>query len=141
MIISCLNEYGILNSEVEKIADHINEDINFVCKVLKKVQNLDPPGVGAKNSEDYILLQTKRLFGDDSMVTKVANAYFNAFREIELASSISSEKQKIEQIQYNAQKTRRKVINRVSDTLDMPITEIESYLKKNRTKHYSYANK
>lgn len=65
-IIGNIDEKGYLQRDVESIADdlaftfNVNVTKEEVEKVLKKVQTLDPPGVGARNLKENILLQLSR---------------------------------------------------------------------------------
>ncbi len=65
-IIGNIDEKGYLQRDVESISDdlaftfNVNVTKEEVEKVLKKVQTLDPPGVGARNLKENILIQLIR---------------------------------------------------------------------------------
>jgi len=73
-LIGSLDEAGYLRREVPAIVDdlaftqNIITDENHVLKILKIIQNLDPPGVGARNLQECLLLQLKRK-NDHSLIT------------------------------------------------------------------------
>lgn len=62
-LIDSLNESGILEQELEAIADDISFrrkswiEVEEIEAVLKKIQALDPPGIGARSIRECLLLQ------------------------------------------------------------------------------------
>ncbi len=73
-LIDSLNEYGMLEQELSAIA----EDITFKIKkwvdesqleeLLEIIQTLDPPGIGARNIKECLLLQLNRKKNNDSLL-------------------------------------------------------------------------
>lgn len=59
IIISCINDDGYLNAPVEEIGRDFGIDPLKVESVLKIVQSLDPPGVGARNIQECLLIQLR----------------------------------------------------------------------------------
>lgn len=65
-IVGNIDEKGYLQRDVESIADDLAFTFNLnvtkeeVEVVLRKIQQLDPPGVGARNIKESILLQLER---------------------------------------------------------------------------------
>jgi|YNPMSStandDraft_1061717.scaffolds.fasta_scaffold00041_32 RNA polymerase sigma-54 factor len=65
-IIGCIDEKGYLQRNVESISDDLAFTLNMnvtkdeVESVLRKVQSLDPPGVGARNIKESLHLQLLR---------------------------------------------------------------------------------
>lgn len=59
-IIGNLNEDGYLKTDLSEIAQELNVKIEEVATVLKKVQELDPAGVAARNIEECLLIQLAR---------------------------------------------------------------------------------
>lgn len=60
-IISNINDSGYLEGSVEEFALEMNEDPAEVELVLKTIQSLDPPGIGARNIQECLLIQLQRL--------------------------------------------------------------------------------
>ncbi len=68
-IIDSMNEHGLIEQELIDIAN----DISFRCKkwmetedlekVLVKIQDLEPAGIGARSIRECLLLQLKRMNG------------------------------------------------------------------------------
>ena len=76
-IIGNLDESGYLRREIENIVDdlafsqNIMSDEHEVESVLRLVQQLDPPGIGARTLQECLLLQLKRK-EEDSIGTEIA---------------------------------------------------------------------
>jgi RNA polymerase sigma-54 factor len=63
-IIDAINDDGYLSMSLEEIhqalADEFEIEIDEVEAVLHRIQNFDPPGVGARNLKENLLLQIKQ---------------------------------------------------------------------------------
>lgn len=55
-----LNERGYISLSVEEVAQSFAMDEEQVEKVLGQLQSLDPPGIGARNLKECLLLQIQR---------------------------------------------------------------------------------
>lgn len=60
-IIGNINDDGYLNISTDEIATNINTSTQFVEKVLKKIQDFDPVGVGARDLVECLILQTRSM--------------------------------------------------------------------------------
>ena len=86
-IIGNLDNDGYLRRSPHAIADDITFSGNLevetdeVKKVLAMVRELDPPGIGATDLRDCILLQLKRLDANESvrLACTIVEQYFNEF--------------------------------------------------------------
>jgi RNA polymerase sigma-54 factor len=65
-LIGCLDEDGYVRRELDLIVDdlafnyNITTDVKEVESVLKIIQSFDPPGVGARNLQECLLIQLER---------------------------------------------------------------------------------
>ena len=65
-IIGCVDDDGYIRRSIEQIIDDLVFKENLICdeieirKMLSVVQNFDPPGVGAQNLQQCLLLQLAR---------------------------------------------------------------------------------
>ncbi|MCK5426979.1 MAG: RNA polymerase factor sigma-54, partial [Thermodesulfovibrionia bacterium] len=80
IIIGNLNEYGYLQASPEEIATIAQTDTQGVEEALSFIQNFDPPGVGAKNLQECLLLQTKPLNLENTLVETILT---DGFKELE----------------------------------------------------------
>lgn len=87
-LIGNLDDAGYLEREIEAIVDdmafsqniHVSEE--SLEEVLKKIQDLEPAGIGARNLQECLILQMKRkLNGDITRFTalKILEKYFEEF--------------------------------------------------------------
>lgn len=60
-IINCLDDNGYLDTPLEEIAQELEVDKADVQRVLRVVQSLDPPGVGARDVKECMLIQLRFL--------------------------------------------------------------------------------
>ncbi|KAB8140861.1 RNA polymerase factor sigma-54 [Chloroflexia bacterium SDU3-3] len=60
-LLGSLNDQGFLDDDVDIIADILRTDAPRVERVLKKLQELGPAGVGARNIQECLLIQIDRL--------------------------------------------------------------------------------
>lgn len=87
-IIGNLDDSGYLNRDVNAMVDdiafsqNIDTNVEEIIKVLRIIQELDPPGVGARNLKECLLLQLQRK-EDRTESVKLAitilEQYFNEF--------------------------------------------------------------
>lgn len=64
-LVGNLNEHGYLDGSVDEIANWLSIAVERVEHVLGQLQTLDPPGIGARNLRECLLIQLNRL-GEDS---------------------------------------------------------------------------
>jgi RNA polymerase sigma-54 factor len=60
-LVGNLNERGYLEVDVREIAEHLQTPIQRVEYVLKQLQTLEPPGIGARNLRECLLIQLDTL--------------------------------------------------------------------------------
>lgn len=89
-IIGNLDDNGYLNRPVTNIVDDMLFTMNIstaeeeVTEVLHIVQELDPPGIGARNLQECLLIQLQRLqednpFADYSLAITIVKDFFEEF--------------------------------------------------------------
>ncbi len=80
IIINNLNDYGYLQASIEEIIQIAGGNTETVAQALKLVQEFDPPGVGARDLQECLLLQLPPL---NLQGTLVENILTNGFSELE----------------------------------------------------------
>jgi RNA polymerase sigma-54 factor len=70
-IIGNLDGNGYLTCTVEEIASQLGVTPEHVEKVLEKVQSFDPPGVGARDLKECLLIQAKALEVHNTVVEEI----------------------------------------------------------------------
>tara|TARA_B100001250_G_scaffold409152_1_gene432907 strand:+ start:72 stop:1517 length:1446 start_codon:yes stop_codon:yes gene_type:complete len=86
-IIGCIDDDGYLRRKVEEIIDDLAFKENVICnylevqKILSIVQDFDPPGIGARDLQECLLLQLKRKHQTESVLfaTSIIDLQFKQF--------------------------------------------------------------
>jgi RNA polymerase sigma-54 factor len=60
-LVESLDEHGYLNTEIEEVAMQFNCPLEVVEQVLQQLQQCDPPGVGARNLQECLLIQLEAM--------------------------------------------------------------------------------
>jgi len=75
-IIGNLDDNGFLAATVEEIAETLAQPAARVAKVLKVVQTLDPPGVGARDLREALLIQLREKGFEDHPAYRIVEECF-----------------------------------------------------------------
>ncbi|MEW6213664.1 MAG: RNA polymerase factor sigma-54 [Nitrospirota bacterium] len=71
IIIGNIDENGYLRASVEELMEEAKTDTETVKKALWLIQSFDPPGVGARNITECLLLQLKTLNLQGTLIEKI----------------------------------------------------------------------
>jgi RNA polymerase sigma-54 factor len=86
-LIGSLDEDGYLRRDIQAIVDdlafrqNLYVDSQLVSGVLKKIQELDPPGIGARDLQECLLLQLRRSEAEGKNVMLAKQVLENYFEE------------------------------------------------------------
>lgn len=86
-VVSYINDAGYLETCVEDIALQLSADMDEVETVLRVIQTLDPPGVGARDLQECLRIQLERLAEEDQG-NEIALAMVRDFWQEMLAGKI-----------------------------------------------------
>jgi RNA polymerase sigma-54 factor len=75
LMIGNIDESGYLRVAVEDIAFQSGQDLELVEGVLHRIQELDPPGVGARDLRECLLLQLRSEGQEDSLAAAVVREH------------------------------------------------------------------
>ena len=78
LIIGNIDDYGYLKSSVEELAFSANIGAEKVLEVLKTIQTFHPPGVGARDLRECLLLQLQRDRREKSLEYRIVDEFFDA---------------------------------------------------------------
>jgi RNA polymerase sigma-54 factor len=78
-IIGSINDDGFLEITDREIADELHVPIDDVQKLIGLIQQFDPPGVGARNLRETLLIQLREKGLKDSLPWKAVHDYFDDF--------------------------------------------------------------
>jgi RNA polymerase sigma-54 factor len=80
-IIGSLDDSGYLTCELEEIAGTFGVSVDDVQRVLSIIQTFDPPGVGARNLQECLLIQLEARGLQESLATKIVRDHFEEFKQ------------------------------------------------------------
>jgi RNA polymerase sigma-54 factor len=78
LIIGNIDDYGYLKATVEELAASTNLPAEKISGVLKVIQTFDPPGVGAGNLRECLLLQLERAGQQDTLEYRIVRDFMDA---------------------------------------------------------------
>ncbi len=70
-LVGNLNRYGFLETDIEEIMEQTHADLDSVEYLLEVIQELDPPGIGARNVSESLFLQLERLGMENSLAATI----------------------------------------------------------------------
>ena len=79
-IIWNINNVGYLAVDVESIAEVFDRDIEDVERILAEVQKFDPPGIGARNLQECLLIQLMEAEPRNELAIAVIRDNFDDFK-------------------------------------------------------------
>ena len=78
LIVGNIDEYGYLKSLVEELALNHQKPVEMVREVLRVIQTFQPPGVGARDLRECLLLQLERSGQTDSLEYQIVDRFMEA---------------------------------------------------------------
>ncbi|MGH7990532.1 MAG: RNA polymerase factor sigma-54 [Limisphaerales bacterium] len=78
LIIGNIDDYGYLKATVEEIAASTSLSAEKISEVLKVIQSFDPPGVGALDLRECLMLQLERAGKTDSLEYRIVRDFMEA---------------------------------------------------------------
>ncbi len=76
-LLGSLDDDGYLTAEIEDIAFETRNDFDTVERVVRRIQQLDPAGVGARNLRECLLLQIRALGKEDSVAYRIVHDHLD----------------------------------------------------------------
>ncbi len=89
-IIENIDDNGYLVCSLDEISKDSNFTVEVLEGVLKKVQKLDPSGVGARDLKECILLQYEALGEKDEAFERIVTSYFHYFQTNNLKAIVKA---------------------------------------------------
>jgi len=78
MLIGNIDEYGYLKATVDELAASTGLPPEKILEVLKVVQSFDPPGVGARDLRECLMLQLERSDQKDTLEYRIVSDFMEA---------------------------------------------------------------
>ncbi|KMQ51260.1 RNA polymerase sigma-54 factor RpoN [Chitinispirillum alkaliphilum] len=83
-LIGSLDADGYLRVDPEDIADYTQTTVYDVEEALNLLKNMDPPGVGARNLRECMMLQLRAKKLHDSLAMKIIDQKWNLFEKLKI---------------------------------------------------------
>ncbi|HEY5232248.1 MAG TPA: RNA polymerase factor sigma-54 [Verrucomicrobiae bacterium] len=78
LIVGNIDDYGYLKATVEEISAANNLSAEKISEVLKTIHTFDPPGVGARDLRECLMLQLERAGKEDSLEYRIVRDFMDA---------------------------------------------------------------
>ena len=99
LIIGNIDDYGYLKSTVEELGFSGNVAPEKVMEVLKVIQTFHPPGVGARDLRECLMLQLQRDRREKSLEYRIVAEFFDALGKRRLPEISRGTGESIEEVQ------------------------------------------
>jgi RNA polymerase sigma-54 factor len=93
-----LNEDGYLEEELEAIAAEVKTDVATVEKVLERVQQLDPVGVGARSLSECLVIQMRVAGLTEGLPVKLVRDHLDGLQKRDFRGIARAENVTIEEV-------------------------------------------
>lgn len=78
LIVGNIDDYGYLKSAVEELALNHGKPVEEVGEVLKAIQGFQPPGVGARDLRECLMLQLERANQQETLQYQIVDRFMDA---------------------------------------------------------------
>ena len=136
-IIEALNEYGYCEGSLEELAAQLGMTLPQVEAVLNIVQRFDPPGVGARDLRECLMLQLEQKNACGGLAYRILRDHFPLFvqhRLSALASAVGASLADIEQAYACLTRLNPKPARLFTN--DLPPTIVPDLVIQRRDRHY-----
>jgi RNA polymerase sigma-54 factor len=108
-IIGSLDNNGFLTISAEEIASLLAVDVETVHRIIALIQTLDPPGVGAKDLKESLLIQLAQEGLDDSLAGTIVREHLDDFLQKRYPEIARKLKKTVKDIQAAAHVIRKRL--------------------------------
>lgn len=83
-LIGCLEENGFLRIPLEQISEFTNTSIFEIEEALNVIWNMEPPGLGARNLQECLMIQLRRQGKRDSLAMRIISEEWDLFEKLKI---------------------------------------------------------
>lgn len=80
-LIGNIDDDGYLQCQAGEVAAALGVDETKVCAVIETIQSFDPPGIGARDLQESLLIQLRHLDLENSLASKIVQQYLTQLDE------------------------------------------------------------
>lgn len=107
LIIGNIDDYGYLKASVEEVSTIGNVTVDKILEALKVVQTFDPPGVGARDLRECLMLQLEREAQQESLEYEIVRDYMEALGKRRIPEIARGTGATVEEVQDSLAKIAR----------------------------------
>jgi RNA polymerase sigma-54 factor len=107
LIIGNIDDYGYLKATPEEISTANSLPVERVSEILKVIQSFDPPGVGASDLRECLLLQLERAGRQESLEYRIIHDFMDALGKRRIPEIARGTGRAIEEVQESLGKIAR----------------------------------
>ena len=106
-IIGNIDDYGYLKATVEEIAAPTQQPVEKISDVLKIIQSFDPPGIGARDLRECLMLQLERTRQQESLEYAIVRDFMEALGKRRIPEIARGTNRSIVEVQESLSKIAR----------------------------------
>jgi RNA polymerase sigma-54 factor len=99
MIIGNIDDYGYLKTSVDELAFSTGVAPKQILEVLKVIQTFHPPGVGARDLRECLMIQLERQGRQDTIEYRIVNEFMDALGKRRLPEIARGVEESVEEVQ------------------------------------------
>jgi RNA polymerase sigma-54 factor len=80
-LVGCLDDNGFVAVPLEEVLDTLAVSQEAVERALRAIQSLDPPGIGARNLPESLLIQLRAEGKEGTLPAMIVEHHFEAFKQ------------------------------------------------------------
>ncbi|HMB71823.1 MAG TPA: RNA polymerase sigma-54 factor [bacterium] len=80
-LLGCLDDHGFLVVPLEEVADQLGVTVEAAEAALRRIQELEPSEIGARNLPESLVIQLRQLGREDSLAARIVGEHFEAFKQ------------------------------------------------------------
>src|SRR5436309_9736371 len=107
MLIGNIDEYGYLKATVEELAASTGLPAETIAEVLKVIQSFEPPGVGARDLQECLLLQLHRAGQQGTLEYRIVNEHMDALGKRRIPEIARGTGQSVDEVQEALERIAR----------------------------------
>jgi len=107
MLIGNIDEYGYLKASIEELTGSTGLEMEKILAVLKVIQTFDPPGVGARDLRECLLLQLDRTGQKGTLEYRIVDEYMDALGKRRIPEIARGTGQSVDDVQSALERIAR----------------------------------
>jgi RNA polymerase sigma-54 factor len=107
LVIGNIDDYGYLKATAEELSTSNNLPVEKIAEVLKVIQTFDPPGVGAKDLRECLMLQLERAGKQESLEYRIIRDFMEALGKRRIPEIARGTGRTIDEVQESLAKIAR----------------------------------